>query len=108
MRGMPVSFKSEDKIYTLGETGDTVIYIFPNGNALMDRETDAIADKLQSATSHPAKADPAQFVPSADLGERLVAEGVITTAQYSVARYDQAATGMSLMEALIARGWLSA
>lgn len=94
---------SKETIYTLGQTGETVVYIFPSGNALMDREAHSAKQRLQKAqvdtTRSKAEADQAW-------DQRLVAQGLITAAQLEVARYDQAETGISLIEALVARGWL--
>ncbi|HEY9880831.1 MAG TPA: hypothetical protein V6D29_20395 [Leptolyngbyaceae cyanobacterium] len=126
---------SEETIYTLGKTGDTVIHVFPNGQARMNRraKTDAPhpsktqhiepekaeffkahgADSIghpKTNSKFPSKADDLTSHPKSvsteDLGQSLIQAGVITQGQYQVACHDQTATGMSLMEALVARGWL--
>lgn len=130
---------SEETIYTLGKTGDTVIHVFPNGQARMNRRAKTDAPHLSKSqhvgpekaeffkapgvdavehpktnsrtnskssfrgadlTSHP------ESISTEDLGQSLIQTGAITPGQYQVACHDQAATGMSLIEALVARGWL--
>lgn len=100
MTKQPVDLHHDDAIYTLGETGLTVIYIFPEGDALMER--DAIA---ASATLENAQAQKEQEVENKV--EFLLAQGLITSAQLSVAHHDQATTGLSILEALAARGWIA-
>lgn len=103
----------DQSVYTLGQTGDTVVYIFPGGNALLDRENKSVGHKLK--TLEPQVAAKQATVAEMELASeqekalvtRLVREGQITEAQYTVASYDQKITGLTLVEALIARGWLS-
>ncbi|HEY9880034.1 MAG TPA: hypothetical protein V6D29_16385 [Leptolyngbyaceae cyanobacterium] len=129
---------SEETIYTLGKTGDTVIHVFPNGNARMHRR--GKTNSQQTSKAHtpqpeevkllkvhsanpviPAVTDSQQTYPSKSLtpmsnsesasvevlGQSLIQAGLITPGQYQVACHDQAVTGMSLIEALVARGWLA-
>jgi hypothetical protein len=106
------SADSGDADYVLGQTGDTVIYIFPSGDALMNRDAAeapaALVEHQQKMASRaPAPAQPADPTPEdAALIDRLLAEGRLTVAQVQVARYDQEVMGMSLVESLTLRGWI--
>lgn len=98
--------------YVLGQTGDTVVYIFPTGDALMNRDAATAPDALvehQRQTARPAQPNPDPVTSSPDedaLLDALLADGKLTVAQVQVARYDQSAMGMSLVEALTLRGWI--
>ncbi len=99
----------------LGKTGQTVIYVFPSGNAQVER------GKVAGEPSHtPIEPQPnfdqqhAKTVPvpetpesSASTVERLVEAGLLSAIQQEVVQYDQAATGMTVEEVLIARGWFN-
>ncbi|QQE66414.1 hypothetical protein GFS31_31120 [Leptolyngbya sp. BL0902] len=112
------SANADDADYVLGQTGDTVVYIFPTGHALMNRDTDnasaALVEYQQKTAPNqpqpPATAsqptDPSGNEEESALIDQLLADGKVTVAQIQVARYDQSVTGMSLAEALTLRGWL--
>ncbi len=108
----PSPSNADDADYVLGQTGDTVIYIFPSGDALMNRDADeapAVLVEHQKKTASRASAPPNPANPTPDdaaLIDRLLAEGRLTVAQVQVARYDQEVTGMSLAESLTLRGWI--
>lgn len=111
----------------LGKTGQTVVYVFPSGSAQVKRGEAAdkqspiqsrpkpqqLSDTTSSApstpspdtaaTSHPAH--PISISTATPLVERLVQAGLLSAVQKEVVQYDQAATGMTLEEILIARGW---
>jgi hypothetical protein len=101
-----------DADYVLGQTGDTVVYIFPTGHALMNRDAANVGTALvkhQPQPAQPAQPDPSPAQSFSDEAARidsLLAQGKLTVAQIQVARYDQSVTGMSLTEALTLRGWL--
>ena len=98
-----------DADYVLGQTGDTVVYIFPTGHALMNRDAANVVTALVKHQPQPAQPEPSPALSSADeaaLIDSLLAKGKLTVAQTQVARYDQSITGMSLTEALTLRGWL--
>ncbi|MFH7245798.1 MAG: hypothetical protein ACHWZW_23460 [Spirulina sp.] len=108
----PSPSHADDADYVLGQTGDTVIYIFPSGDALMNRDAAeapaALVDHQQRKASYvpvPPTSD-AHSPDDAALIDRLLAEGRLTVAQVQVARYDQEVTGMSLAESLTLRGWI--
>lgn len=84
--------------YVLGETGDTVIYIFPGGKALLNRDSEQVPAVLDE--HQPSVDDEAALI------DRLLATGKLTIAQVQVGRYDQEQTGLPLAEVLAARGWL--
>ena len=93
---------SAEADYVLGETGKTVIYIFPGGDALMNRDA-------QEATQALAQHQPAPPQLEGDaLIEQLMAQGLLSSAQVQVGRYDHQITGLSLIDALVARGWIAA
>jgi len=88
----------EAAIRVLGETGQTVVYIFPNGRGMAEREQpdfDAIA-----------AANPAAICAETQLLDELVATGKMSAAQKTVVMHDQQTTGMSITEILTARGWM--
>lgn len=116
----------------LGKTGQTVIYVFPSGNAQVEwgevsvepsqtqsrprprllsdatssaPSTSPVTPSATAATVHLTQSnssdDPATIV------ERLVQAGLLSAVQKDVIQYDQAATGMTLEEILIARGWFN-
>jgi hypothetical protein len=93
---------SAEADYVLGETGKTVIYIFPGGDALMNR------DAQESAQAALAQHQPAPPQLQGDaLIEQLIAQGRLSSAQVEVGRYDHQITGLSLIDALVARGWIA-
>ncbi len=109
---------STDADYVLGQTGKTVVYIFPTGDALMNRDAATAPATLvehqrkqgdPTVAQQPEKTDAVADTASANdtlLVDDLLAAGKLTVAQIQVARYDQSVTGLSLKEALILRGWL--
>lgn len=90
--------------YVLGETGDTVVYIFPGGEALMNRDADQVAavlgDYQEKPQPQPNPTDEAALI------DQLLAAGKLTIAQVQVGRYDQEQTGLPLADVLAARGWI--
>ncbi|HEY9890002.1 MAG TPA: hypothetical protein V6D02_16470 [Candidatus Obscuribacterales bacterium] len=86
-----------DDIRVLGETGMTVVYLFPDGRALAERETPDF-DSLAPTPTPPAATE-------VQLLDEQVAAGKMSEAQKAVVLHDQAATGMSIEEILTARGW---
>lgn len=102
-----MSLEPMDADYVLGETGQTVIYIFPNGGALMDRNQQAAGIKIdtmvseQITTIEPAPIDPEQWI------QQLVCQGKLTEAQSLVIRYDREMTGIDWQDALKMRGWFT-
>lgn len=144
-------------VEVIGETGGTVVYVFPGGNAgvkkgkkLAERleegaklsnssqapsissavskkqnaaRSETVSPRSQSVTS-PANHSPAkasgqtaqpQFhcesMPTATdaeaLAQTLVSSNLISPMQLQVAQYDVSASGMSLLDVLVARGWIS-
>ncbi|WP_204137323.1 hypothetical protein [Halomicronema sp. CCY15110] len=93
-----------DRIRVLGETGQTVVYMFPDGQAWADREQpdfDAVkvGQRASSAAPRSLNADE-QWL------NTLVATGKVTLAQQAVVLHDRERTGMDLAEILSVRGWL--
>lgn len=97
----------EESVYTLGKTGDTVVYIFPDGDALLERTRQPSPQSAQLSTHTPAPIHSGSAL-SATLEQLIREAGLITVAQYAVAAYDQETTGMSLLEVLEMRGWITA
>ncbi|RZM79666.1 hypothetical protein [Leptolyngbya iicbica] len=96
--------KPSDHIRVLGETGQTVVYLFPDGQAWADREApdfDAISISQPSSSVAPIS-------PKADEQwlDQLIAAGKVTLAQKAVILHDRESTGLELTEILSARGWL--
>lgn len=91
--------------YMLGKTGETVVYIFPDGDALMDRDKTAAQTKLNARQSPAPTAAPTPTTDADRHIRRLVATGCLSAAQASVVRYDIESTGLSWQDALQARGW---
>ena len=115
----------------IGETGGTVVYIFPGGKACVKKgkkgqktSPKVKAPGLPTAKSRLKKAAPVHPSPakSSDavnsqpsspssfsiqkVGDRLVDAGVINSTQLQVALYDQKAMKLRLGDVLIARGWV--
>jgi hypothetical protein len=93
-----------DPIRILGETGQTVVYLFPDGQAWADREQpdfDAVHN-VQRALS----ATPVSLNADEQWLDTLVTTGKVTAAQKIVVLHDQERTGMEFAEILSARGWL--
>jgi hypothetical protein len=90
--------RPEEDIQVLGQTGQTVVYLFPDGRALPDREQPDF-DALELQNPRSANADEG-------LLDEMVAAGKMTAAQKTVVLHDQEMTGMNLEEILTARGWL--
>jgi hypothetical protein len=107
----PDSSSSSEVAYTLGKTGQTVVYVFPRGKALLNRDaatTDQHLDRVDGSGDHPRDDADRPGDQADDDGQiaQLLAQGIITEAQLQVGRYDQHITGVSLLEALVARGWV--
>lgn len=88
----------ETDIRVLGETGQTVVYIFPDGRGMAERE---IPD-FDAITNLPVPAVDAET----QLLEELIAAGKMSPAQKIVVIHDQQNTGMTISDILTARGWL--
>ena len=94
---------------TLGESGKTVVYVFPEGQGLVQRgggtpssdHFKAAQSKLTASNAPAAHNDFEQT-----LASLLLQYGILTPAQYEVALHDQQATGLSLIEILVSRKWL--
>jgi hypothetical protein len=89
--------RPEEDIRVLGQTGQTVVYLFPDGRALPEREQPDF-EALEQQNNPPAKANES-------LLDELIAAGKMTAAQKTVVLHDQEMTGMELEEILTARGW---
>lgn len=87
-----------DDIQVLGETGQTVVYLFPDGRALADREKPDF-DALNSSSNTSTNSE-LQFLDS------LVSTGKMNAAQKLVVLHDYESTGMNISEILSARGWM--
>lgn len=91
----------------LGKTGQTVVYVFPQGVAYKSRNKQDLFSQLDPIKAElPTLLEAEPIAPEA-LIHRLVDRGQLTEGQMQVARYDQQTTGMNLVDALMARGWLS-
>jgi 16S rRNA U516 pseudouridylate synthase RsuA-like enzyme len=91
---------------TLGQTGDTVVYSSPKGLAYKSRDTvDAAVDSNWSVSEQPTLLE-AEPVDPEKLIQDLLKQGRLTESQVQVGRYDHETTGLSLLEAMAARGWL--
>jgi hypothetical protein len=95
----------------LGKTGDTIVYIFPHGAAMKSRDKQEAEHRLshiegagQLTPLEAKKIDPID--PEAFIND-LISRGTLTSAQVEVSRYDQENTGTSILEALVAHGWLT-
>ncbi|HEY9748030.1 MAG TPA: hypothetical protein V6C63_05100 [Allocoleopsis sp.] len=83
------------RVRVLGETGQTVVYVFPSGGAQLLRDNEGeFSDRPSLSQSRKL------------LGEQLIEAGYITAAQRDVALHDQKSTGLRLGEILLMRGWL--
>jgi len=119
---------SQTPVSKIGETGDTVVYIFPGGRAQVEKGKDRAKKRKQTKSrskvvrtsanpSHaedrqPSSSQPVSRLATAkttafDLGDRLVAAGVISQTQLEVARYDQESMNLDLCDVLLARGWMT-
>lgn len=116
-------------VEVLGKTGRTVIYVFPSGNAqiewgkvpdeqlqtqprpkprlLSDATSFSSSTPSSEAAAKPHSAQPSSISNPITIVERLVQAGLLSAVQKEVVQYDQAATGMTLEEVLIARGWFN-
>lgn len=91
-----------EPVQVLGETGGTVVYIFPSGGAIADRNQPDF-ETLQ-VPDDPANAGAKAQTPAAYL-DALIAAGQLTETQKAVALYDHQSTGMEITDILVARGW---
>jgi hypothetical protein len=91
----------------LGETGQTVVYVFPKGTAYTLRNKTKLFDQLDLAANEQPTLLEAPTVNVEAIVNRLVQQGQLTKAQVQVGQYDHESTGMTLLEALVTRGWLS-
>lgn len=87
-----------EEIRVLGQTGQTVVYMFPDGRAFAEREQpDFDALGKQDSSSEDSELQ---------VLEDLIDAGKMTQAQKAVVLHDKEMTGMSVEEILIARRWL--
>jgi len=93
-----INQSDESAIRVLGETGQTVVYIFPDGRGMAEREQPDF-DALDAA-------NPSATCAETQLLEEMVAAGKMSAAQKTVVIHDQQTTGMTIAEILIARGWM--
>lgn len=94
--GLEPALTTQSDVRVLGQTGQTVVYMFPDGRGLAEREQ----------PDFEALATPANSVETAEQTlDELVEAGKITPAQKAVILHDQAMTDMNLDEILVARGW---
>lgn len=113
-------------IERIGETGGTVVYIFPGGKACVKKGKKSEKSNTSSAKGSSKRPDvkiesevgivqpdtaavSQQAHPATDapkIGDRLVEAGVISPTQLQVALYDQSHMNMRLGDVLIARGWI--
>jgi len=95
--GLDQALTTQSEVRVLGETGQTVVYMFPDGRGLAEREQ---PDFEAVVTSSVNAAETDEHVL-----DELVTAGKITPAQKAVVLHDQTMTDMSLDEILMARGW---
>ena len=106
---------SEEASQSLGKTGQTVVYVFPHGGAFASRHQDEGTHGPEDKAASPPNDDDVEYLTLAEAPDldidavvtRLVEQGQLTPAQVQVGHHDQASTGLNLIEALAARGWLS-
>ena len=122
---------TKEPVSKIGETGGTVVYIFPGGKACVKKGEkgkkaassmkvpgmSTAKKRLQKTGPVPTPAanpthsvDPQASSPFSTqrvqrVGDRLVEAGVINSTQLQVALYDQKAMKLRLGDVLIARGW---
>lgn len=100
-----------DDVEMLGKTGDTVVYIFPSGGAIADREEPDFARAEAAIVAHPStqsRSEPADLTSLTGVQQyldTLVAAAHLTANQKAVALYDYQSTGMDINDILAARGW---
>ncbi|MEB3232980.1 MAG: hypothetical protein VKJ64_18390 [Leptolyngbyaceae bacterium] len=95
--------------YKVGDTGNTVVYIFPSGNACVKKGKKEEVQSVPVVVSQPQPLVPLQSssaVSAQSIGDRLVQAGLITANQLQVALYDQQSMNLDLSEVLSARGWI--
>lgn len=119
-----VNAAEQSDVEILGKTGQTVVYIFPSGNAKVKRgkvsselpkaqgqgrEQSASASTPKAQVASPPQPQPRFSKPSNPVAliDRLVQVGLLSAVQKEVVQYDQAATGMAVEEILSARGWFN-
>jgi hypothetical protein len=91
----------------LGQTGKTVVYVFPKGAACKLRDQNEVACRLDALVSEQPTLLEAPAIDVDAIIKQLLQQGHLTEAQIQVGRYDQETTGMHIFEALAARGWLT-
>ena len=100
---------TKEPVAKIGETGGTIVYIFPEGKACVKkgkrRRQGSSPETSEAASISAANKNSWKNGQSGDMGDRLVAAGVINATQLQVALYDQKAMNLQLIEVLIARGW---
>ena len=120
---------AKEPIEKIGETGGTVVYIFPGGKACVKKgkKSEKAETSSEKVAPTPLKSKPVDLAVAAQsnvstvskateqthqlpdapkIGDRLVAAGVISPIQLQVALYDQSHMNMRLGDVLIARGWI--
>ena len=109
---LPMVFSSQETLFDeaksrLGKTGKTIVYVFPHGAAYTStsQENNSNLSATMAAESLTLLEAPVLDVEA--VIANLVEQGQLTPAQVQVGRYDQTITGLTLLEVLAARGWLS-
>ena len=125
---------SDESVEKIGETGQTVVYIFPGGNACVKKgkqiaevrqQTHKTAERSSRQVidagpwlddqSNESQVDGEEYMGASQddsspnlqvVGKRLVQSGLINATQLEVAMYDQAALELNLVDILLARGWV--
>lgn len=90
--------KQSEEIRVLGQTGQTVVYLFPDGRAFAEREEPDF-DAFETPM-------PESEISENQILDELVLQGKLTHAQKSVVLHDCDLTGMTMSEILAARGWM--
>jgi hypothetical protein len=98
---------SDEAEQRLGETGQTVVYIFPDGDAMPERNSQKATTRIDRLLADKPAGSETNLTDPESLIDALLLDGLLTEAQVQVGRFDQQITGMSIVEALLARNWLS-
>ena len=104
---IPMTLHSREVRNIPGKTGKPLVHGYPQGEAdRSNNQTETIHDLdaliAEQLTLLEAPTDNTETIIS-----QLVEQGQVTQAQVQVGRHDQVSTGLNLLEALTARGWLS-
>jgi len=94
-----------EQVRVLGETGDTVIYLFPDGRAVADLQGPDLDASQQSEVPEISTAPSVSGHSEERLLDNLIAAGKMSLAQKEVVLHDHQITGMNIGDILSARGW---